>query len=70
MSAFIELDPCAFPCDEDVVEAGMTLRDYFAAHSISTAAKKFPDGAPDGWDDIAAVAYMIAESMMKAREGK
>jgi hypothetical protein len=52
----------AFP--DDRWQAGMTLRDYFAAAAINEV----------GWNnDInnsAAMAYKIADAMLKAREAK
>ena len=48
-------------------EDGMTLRDYFAAHIAGHLAVKavYDDEKPE---TVAAVAYMVADSLMKARE--
>jgi len=46
---------------------GMTLRDYFAAKAMAMAFAKFPDGAPNGWNDVARVAYIFADAMLAER---
>lgn len=63
-------------------EGGMTLRDYFAAKALETAYHFFADGYCGHIDDgqvevdehssgtVAAVAYEIADSMLRAREAK
>ena len=43
---------------------GMTLRDYFAAKAINEV------GWYENMDNSAAMAYLIADAMLKAREGK
>jgi hypothetical protein len=43
---------------------GMTLRDYFAAHAINEV------GWFENMDNSAAMAYLIADAMLKAREAK
>jgi hypothetical protein len=64
----------AFPCEgtvagQEVSWTGMTLRDYFAAQSISAFALDMSD--PDiTFDDVAQNAYRLADAMLKAREAK
>lgn len=60
-------DGPAFPLDRDVVNVGMTLRDYFAAKAMQGmyAAHKFPSGIII---DTAKEAYEMADAMLKARE--
>jgi len=61
-----EKDGPAFPLDRDVVDVGMTLRDYFAAKAMQGIV-----AAPDvcmGVDQIATWAYTQADAMLKARE--
>ena len=43
-------------------EAGMTLRDYFAAKAINRI------GKDTNYEDLAKHAYAIADAMLKARE--
>jgi len=43
---------------------GMTLRDYFAAKAINEV------GWYENMDNSAAMAYLIADAMLKAREAK
>jgi len=43
---------------------GMTLRDYFAAHAINGV------GWYENMDNYAAMAYLLADAMLKAREAK
>jgi hypothetical protein len=43
---------------------GMTLRDYFAAHAINEV------GWYENMDNSAAMAYLIADAMLKARGAK
>ena len=51
-------------------EKGMTLRDYFAAKALTglLGAAELRDTL-DG-DEIALVSYLMADSMLKARDGK
>jgi hypothetical protein len=55
-------------------EGGMTLRDYFAAKALPAIYKDTCECARvEGWalgwhDDVAAEAYAMADSMLKARE--
>jgi hypothetical protein len=42
----------------------VSLRDYFAAHAINEV------GWYENMDNSAAMAYLIADAMLKAREGK
>ena len=46
-------------------EAGMTLRDYFAAKAMAVIMYWETDN--DDVDDVAALAYMQADAMLKAR---
>ena len=53
--------PLAFPCPEDesnLRNDGMTLRDYFAAQSLSAA-------LPETWGDEASIARRVAERVYK-----
>jgi hypothetical protein len=43
---------------------GMSIRDYFAAHAINEV------GWYENMDNSAAMAYRIADAMLKAREAK
>ena len=59
----------AFPPmhDPNTHEFGMTLRDYFAAKAMqavlaSKSAEEYTD------QDIAKIAYMVSDAMLKARE--
>ena len=54
----------------EVVQQGMTLRDYFAAKALTglLGAAEMRDTL-DG-DEIALVSYLMADSMLKARDGK
>jgi hypothetical protein len=51
--------------------AGMTLRDYFAAHAMQALITGLAAARPDNWrssDQWApAQAYMVADAMLKAR---
>jgi hypothetical protein len=50
-------------------QEGMSLRDYFAAQSISAFALDMSD--PDiTFDDVAQNAYRLADAMLNAREAK
>lgn len=52
---------------------GMAMRDYFAAHALTTV-KHWPGGARSGatalYDAIADDCYAMADAMLKAREKK
>lgn len=49
-------------------QAGMTLRDYFAAAALTgSLAASHTDAEPD---EFARVAYILADEMLKAREAK
>jgi hypothetical protein len=52
----------------DMYSLGMTLRDYFAAKAMQGifASGNLPKSAQD--DELASVAYTMADSMLKARE--
>jgi hypothetical protein len=49
--------------------AGMDLRDYFAAKAIPSLVKTFENYVTTP-DDVAKLAYQYADAMMKARESK
>ena len=63
----------AFPCDRILQEGqvicsdGMTLRDYFAAKAMQGICASGP-GTYMTNDRIAAEAYDLADTMLKARE--
>ena len=46
---------------------GMTLRDYFAAKAMQGMLAENGGGARSN-DDLAVIAYALADSMLKARE--
>lgn len=62
----------AFPTYLNLTQ-GMTLRDYFASKILPNVFEEycngiFRKGFEDGWrDDCAKEAYLIADSMLKAR---
>lgn len=68
----------AFPCLErggnglDLVDGGMTLRDYFAAKAISSMLAPNPVTGQfalvDEFEHCAINAYKMADAMLKARE--
>lgn len=51
------------PC----VYMGMTLRDAFAIAALPAEIARWPKGHPNGFDGIAAGAYMAADAMLKER---
>lgn len=56
----------AFPAQTgmfNIPHSGMTLRDYFAAHALSAASKRYPDTT-----SIVLLAYEIADAMLEARK--
>ena len=63
--------PLAVPRLDTEYQLGMTLRDYFAAkamHSLLTTITELPD---ETWRlGVAKDAYMMADAMLAAREGK
>jgi hypothetical protein len=67
----------AFPCLDNpgdgalyCRDAGMTLRDFFAAHIAGgMAAFSGTAGVSYGPDNIAGRSYEVADAMLKAREG-
>lgn len=71
-------DPGNGPDDDEhaVAQAGMTLRDYFAAKALQAILPVANDvdkrrgerGVQACSDDYAQVAYILADSMMKARK--
>lgn len=61
----------AFPIvgtHEQVLEIGMTLRDYFAAKWLQGWMAN-PSSGDAGRDDAAKLAYAMADAMLRAREG-
>ena len=50
-------------------EAGMLLRDYFAAKAL-TGIISHPNGQAGQWEDAAVDAYKAADAMIKARKNK
>ena len=61
--------PTAFPIvasSKEIVEEGMTLRDYFAAQCLSGLCARDPFDAKQ----IANIAYGIADAMLKQRDAK
>lgn len=60
----------AFPITgthEDVLEAGMSLRDYFAAKAMPAVYQRVESG---GFARVAELSYEMADAMLKAREVK
>jgi hypothetical protein len=60
----------AFPTERNLTQ-GMTLRDYFAAKAMQALITSRHTDYENGWYDeamVAASAYDMAESMLKARE--
>lgn len=58
----------AFPLDRDVVNVGMTLRDYFAAKAMQaycSCDKWRIDTDPEA---TANIAYKMADAMLKAKQ--
>ena len=56
---------------EQVLETGMTLRDYFAAKAMAVVWTEIPDDADRdlALDRLGRYAYEMADAMLKAREG-
>ncbi|VED49909.1 Uncharacterised protein [Raoultella terrigena] len=56
-------------------ESGMTLRDYFASKALGLCYADYlnyaaENGVQEGWrDGVAKDAYLMADAMLKAREG-
>lgn len=50
------------------IEAGMTLRDYFANSAMQSFAKVWYEDAKNNPDSIASKSYKLADAMLKARE--
>jgi len=73
-----ELGGPAFPVHPDMAaqlgcvpsssDAGMSLRDYFAAKAMQGITSTLSGTAPVLYDAIADDAYTIADAMLKARE--
>lgn len=63
-------DP-AFPAPLNYAASGMTLRDYFAAQALSGmhARDSYDEGLATP-EKRAALAYVEADAMLKAREGR
>lgn len=64
----------AFPIvgtHEQVLETGMTLRDYFAAKAMAVVWTEIPDDADRdlALDRLGRYAYEMADAMLRAREG-
>lgn len=55
--------PLAVPRVDADYQPGMTLRDYFAANVVASCIQEMPT-----LDEAAALAYQIADGMLKARE--
>ena len=61
----------------EVVQLGMTLRDYFAAKAMAALlsydgwhaaySEKVPDGDVDFWEGTAYQSYVVADMMLKER---
>ena len=49
-------------------QAGMTLRDYFAAKALIAWYCKLEDGVSNHPDSVAIWCYQLADAMLKARE--
>lgn len=72
------VDEYAFPYagDAGIHNAGMTIRDYFAAHAIDHASfEEMMHGSYKHYCEaacaiIAKHAYMVADAMLKAREAQ
>jgi len=59
----------AFPLDRDVVNVGMTLRDYFAARALQNFRDQIGSQSDQEWfDKVAQGAYRMADAMLKARQ--
>ncbi len=54
--------------DEIVHTGGMTLRDYFAAATVSSGTVFKNDQPADTPEAVARQAYKLADAMLKARE--
>ena len=69
-----EINTEHFSHPSTIYKTGMTLRDYFAAKIFSKVYEEycngvFRDGFSDEWrDDCAKEAYLMADSMLKARK--
>jgi hypothetical protein len=63
--AFPTMDP-----NEHYRLMGMTLRDYFAAAALQPLVTSAIELDHVKWDATAQHAYLIADAMLKAREGK
>lgn len=52
----------------EVVQEGMTLRDYFAAKALQGFCSQAEPTRQTHFDNLAADAYQTADAMLKARE--
>lgn len=74
MSAPINAGGPAFPLTAQWFEAGMSLRDYFAAKAMAALIGVVPDGTafgpknPETNAGLAKCAYTIADAMLAARQ--
>jgi hypothetical protein len=58
----------AFPVPDDASDMfGMTMRDYFAAKAMQGIVARDSDPSPEKVGSIARQAYILADSMLKAR---
>jgi hypothetical protein len=62
-------NPRAFPCvhDGDVIEPGMSLRDYFAAQALVGLLSSMRSYTHDA--EMVAWAYKLADGMLAVRNG-
>lgn len=59
----------AFPLDRDIVNVGMTLRDYFAAKAMQgLLSGLLANGMDLTWGPVAVDAYRQADAMLEARK--
>ncbi len=64
----------AFPIDDSVFDAGMSLRDYFAAQAITALSRDFKNatGINENIRNIAKLnadlAYLVADEMLARRQ--
>ncbi len=55
---------------ETIINEGMDLRDYFAAKAMEQVIFQYTSDCKNIQEIDAKFCYMIADAMMKAREGK
>ena len=70
MSNLEPSNPKAFPCGNDsyVIQAGMTLRDYFAAKAMQAVMTGEGYRMYSQPEDMAQLSYLMADAMLKQRE--